>query len=63
MNKPQTHGKLMPMREFAAIYKGKNGKPVSKQYIHKLIQKHRRTGKETPFKYVVKNGVVWIRIS
>lgn len=61
MNKPQAKGQLMPVRDFAATYIGWRGHSVSVQYIYKLIDKHRKEGKQLSFEYEEIGKQIWIK--
>ena len=61
MNKPKENDKLIPVRDFAASYIGWRGHPVSVQYIYKLIDLNRTTGKVLSFDYVEIEKQIWIK--
>lgn len=61
-NKPESHGNLMPVRDFAKTKLNRFGEPVSNESIYKLIRQHKlNPKKEIGFQYVDKGkDGIWI---
>lgn len=65
MNKPQAHGNLIPVRDYARTVISRRGKPVSVQYIYKLISQyknpyHKRSRLDFNFHEIDKT--IWIEV-
>lgn len=61
MNKRTKTKDLIPVKDFAASYIGWRGHPVTPQYIYKLIDRHRKGGKQLSFEYVEIDKQIWIK--
>ena len=60
MNKPQQTGKLIPVRDYAAMRISRRGFPVTVQYIYKLIADSKNKGKLIDFNYKEIGKSIWI---
>jgi hypothetical protein len=60
MNKPKATGRLIPVRDFAQTYISRRGFPVTVQYIYKLIDANKKSGKVLPFEYKEVEKSIWI---
>jgi hypothetical protein len=64
-NKPQSTDKLLTIKDYANMTVGRRGFTVTTQYVYKIINEHKKTGKKLPFEYVEvgEKKAIWIKRS